>query len=66
MTVHGDHAYVLNALGGGSLYGYRIAGRALAPLPGSHRALGLGTTAASAFTATPGQVAFTPDGSSCW
>ena len=27
VTVHGNHAYVLDALGGGSLYGYRIAGR---------------------------------------
>jgi 6-phosphogluconolactonase (cycloisomerase 2 family) len=63
VTVHGEHAYVLNALGGGSLYGYRIAGGHLAPVSGSHRALHLGTTAASAFTATPGQVAFTPDGS---
>ncbi|HEY3877553.1 MAG TPA: beta-propeller fold lactonase family protein [Trebonia sp.] len=63
VTVRGDHAYVLNALGGGSLSGYRIDGGHLAPLYGSHRALGLGTTAASAFTATPGQVAFTPDGS---
>jgi 6-phosphogluconolactonase (cycloisomerase 2 family) len=62
VTVHGDHAYVLNALGGGSLQGYRVAGGRLAPLPGSGRALGLGTTAASPFTATPGQVAFTPDG----
>jgi 6-phosphogluconolactonase (cycloisomerase 2 family) len=63
VTVHGEHAYVLNALGGGSLYGYRIAGGYLAPIPGSHRALNLGTTATSQFTATPGQVAFTPDGS---
>jgi 6-phosphogluconolactonase (cycloisomerase 2 family) len=62
VTVHGDHAYVLNALGGGSLYGYRIAGEHLAPVPGSYRALNLGTTAATQFTATPGQVAFTPDG----
>jgi 6-phosphogluconolactonase (cycloisomerase 2 family) len=63
VTVHGDHAYVLNALGGGSLSGYRIDGQRLAPLAGSHRALNLGTTAKSQFTATPGQVAFTPDGS---
>jgi 6-phosphogluconolactonase (cycloisomerase 2 family) len=64
VTVHGSRAYVLDALGGGALSGYRISdeGR-LSPLPGSLRALGLGTTAASAFTATPGQVAFTPDGS---
>jgi len=61
VTVHGDHAYVLNALGGGSLYGYQIDGGRITPT-GSFRTLGLGTTAASAFTATPGQVAFTPDG----
>jgi 6-phosphogluconolactonase (cycloisomerase 2 family) len=63
VTVHGDHAYVLNALGGGSLNGYRIDGGHLAPISGSYRALKLGTTATSQFTATPGQVAFTPDGS---
>jgi 6-phosphogluconolactonase (cycloisomerase 2 family) len=63
VTVHGDHAYVLDALGGGALYGYRIAGGQLTRVPGSYRGLGLGTTAGSAFTATPGQVAFTPDGS---
>jgi len=62
VTAHGDYVYVLNALGGGSVYGYRIDGDQLAPLPGSFRALGLGTTATSVFTATPGQVAFTPDG----
>ena len=62
VTVHGDHVYVLNALGGGSLYGYRIAGDRLSPIGGSFRPLGLGTSAASQFTSTPGQVAFTPDG----
>jgi 6-phosphogluconolactonase (cycloisomerase 2 family) len=63
VTVHGDYAYVLDALGGGALYGYRIDGGWLTHIPGSYRALGLGTTAKTAFTATPGQVAFTPDGS---
>jgi len=63
VTVHGNYAYVLDALGGGALYGYRIADGYLAPIPGSHRGLGLSTTAASQFTSTPGQVAFTPDGS---
>jgi len=62
VTVQGNHAYVLNALGGGSLTGYRIDGQYLAPVSGSYRALHLGTTAKSQFTATPGQVAFTPDG----
>jgi|SRR5450756_1751509 len=64
VTVHGDHAYVLNALGGGSISGYRISGDWLSPVPGSSRSLGLGTTAATPFTKTPGQVAFTPDGRS--
>lgn len=54
--------YVLNALDGGSIQGFRAAGQHLFPLAGSHRDLGLGTTAASAFTATPGQVAFSPSG----
>ena len=64
VTVHGNHAYVLNALGGGTLSGYRIDGGRLAPIPGSTRRLGLGTTASTAFTGTPGQVTFSPDGRS--
>lgn len=63
LTVHGDHAYVLNALGGGSVYGYLVDGGRLSPIPGSGRALGLDPAATPAFTHTPGQVAFTPDGS---
>ena len=35
VTVHGDHAYVLDALGGGTLYGYRITGGHLTPIPGA-------------------------------
>jgi 6-phosphogluconolactonase (cycloisomerase 2 family) len=62
VTVHGDHALVLDALGGGALYGYLIAGGRLRPLAGSYRALGLGTTATTDFHVTPGQVAYTPDG----
>jgi hypothetical protein len=61
--VHGDHAYVLNALGGGPLYGYRVVDRRLTPIPCAHRALSLETTATTSFTATPGQVTFTPQGS---
>jgi hypothetical protein len=64
VTVHGNHAYVLNALGGGTLSGYHISGGWVAPIPGSSRSLGLGTTAATAFTGTPGQVTFSPDGRS--
>ncbi len=45
MSVHGDHAYVLNALGGGSLHGYRVVDWRLTPIPGSHRAFSFETTA---------------------
>ena len=63
IAVRGPVLYVLNALDGGSLQGFIALGDHLLPLPGSHRSLGLGTSASSPFTATPGQVAFSPDGS---
>ncbi len=63
VTVHGDYVYVLNALKGGSVYGYRVQDGQLSPIPGSLRALGLNPSATPQFTNTPGQVAFTPDGS---
>ena len=63
VTVHGDVVYVLNALGGGSVYGYRVRGGQLSPIPGWLRGLGLDPSATPQFTHTPGQVAFTPDGS---
>jgi 6-phosphogluconolactonase (cycloisomerase 2 family) len=63
VTVHEDNVYVLNALDGGSVYGYRVFGDQLVPIAGSGRALGLNPTATPQFTNTPGQVAFTPDGS---
>jgi 6-phosphogluconolactonase (cycloisomerase 2 family) len=63
VTVHGNYAYVLDALDGGALSGYRIADGHLAPVPGSYRGLGLDPTATPQYTNTPGQVAFTPDGS---
>jgi 6-phosphogluconolactonase (cycloisomerase 2 family) len=62
VTVHGDVVYVLNALSGGSVSGYRVVFGRLVPIPGSQRALGLDPAAAPQFTHTPGQVAFTPDG----
>jgi hypothetical protein len=62
VTVHGNDAYVLNALGGGELAGFTIANGQLAPIAGSGRALGLGTTSKTPFTNTPSEVAFTPDG----
>lgn len=62
VAVHGDLVYVVNALNGGSLQGFRVFGSFLVPLPGSSRALGLNPAATPQFTNTPGQVAFTPDG----
>ncbi|MDQ2810485.1 MAG: lactonase family protein [Actinomycetota bacterium] len=62
VATHGDVVYVLNALNGGSLQGYRVFGSFLVPLPGSSRALGLDPTASPQFVNTPGQVAFTPNG----
>jgi 6-phosphogluconolactonase (cycloisomerase 2 family) len=60
-----DHGlvYVLNAEEGGSLQGYRAAFGHLFPIPASTRALGLNPTETPQFTHTPGQVAFSPDGS---
>ncbi len=63
VAIHGDLVYVLNALNGGSVQGFRLFGDFLGPIPGSSRALGLDPTATPQFTHTPGQVAFTPDGS---
>lgn len=63
IAVHGNLVYVLNALGGGSVQGYRVVLGRLLPIPGSRRHLGLDPTATPQFTNTPGQVAFSPDGS---
>jgi len=63
VAVHGDLVYVLNALNGGSLQGYRIVFGVVLPIFGSNRALGLDPSATPQFTHTPGQVAFTPNGS---
>jgi hypothetical protein len=63
VTVHGDYVYVLNALRGGSVYGYHVYRGKLSPIPGSRRGLGLNPTAVPQFLNTPGQVSFTPNGS---
>ncbi len=55
--------YVLNAEEGGSVQGYAVFSDRLVPIPGSNRALGLNPTETPQFTHTPGQVAFSPDGS---
>jgi len=55
--------FVLNALGGASVAGFVQSGGRLIPQPSWQRDLGLGTTPATASTATPGQIGFTPGGS---
>jgi 6-phosphogluconolactonase (cycloisomerase 2 family) len=62
VAVHDNLVYVLNARAGGSVQGYGIFGRHVFPL-GSSRALGLNAAATPEFVNTPGQVAFSPDGS---
>jgi 6-phosphogluconolactonase (cycloisomerase 2 family) len=64
LAIRGNLVYVLNALRGGSVQGYRLspAGH-LAFLRASHRRLGLNQAATPQFTNTPGQVAFSPSGS---
>src|SRR3954451_11265562 len=63
VTVHDHLVYVLNARDGGSIQGYARFGRHLVRVPAWQRALGLDPNATPEFTHTPGQVAFTPDGS---
>jgi 6-phosphogluconolactonase (cycloisomerase 2 family) len=64
VAIHGDLVYVLNAQAGGTLSGYRAQGGKLHPIQGSVRSLGLVIPSdTTQFTHTPGQVAFSPDGS---
>jgi hypothetical protein len=63
VAVHGSSVYVLNGLSA-NIQGYvSFLGR-LFPLPGSNRSLGFTVPSGpTQFVSTPGQVAFTPDGS---
>lgn len=63
IAVHGDLVYVLNSTAGGQIQGYRLAGGELHPIAGSGRSLGLNPTATPQFVTTPGDIAFSPDGS---
>ena len=64
LAVHGTSVYVVDALSA-SLQGYVSFAGYLFPLPGSNRSLGFVVPSdATQFVSTPGQVAFTPDGSS--
>jgi Lactonase, 7-bladed beta-propeller len=63
VTVHDDLVYVLNARDGGSIQGFTLLGHQLVRVPAWQRPLGLDPNATPEFTHTPGQAAFTPDGS---
>ena len=63
VTTHGGLVYVLNARAGGSVQGYARVADFLVRIPVWNRPLGLDPTLTPEFTHTPGQVAFTPDGS---
>jgi 6-phosphogluconolactonase (cycloisomerase 2 family) len=64
IALHRDLVYVLNAKGSGTVAGYRVTGDRLYRIEGSTRSLGLVIPRdKTQFTNTPGQVAFSPDGS---
>jgi 6-phosphogluconolactonase (cycloisomerase 2 family) len=63
IAAHGHLVYVLNARNGGSVQGYVRLGEHLFRVPSWNRPLGLDPSQTPEFTSTPGQVAFTPDGS---
>lgn len=63
IAAHGNLVYVLNARDGGSVQGYLRVKDGLVRVPAWHRSLHLDATLTPEFTHTPGQVAFTPDGS---
>lgn len=63
VTAHGGLVYVLNARAGGSVQGFVRVADFLVRIPVWNRPLGLDPTLTPEFTHTPGQVAFTPDGS---
>lgn len=63
VTVHGGQLYVLNARDGGSIQGYLRLGALLVKVPSWHRDLGFNPNPNPEFTSTPGEIAFTPDGS---
>lgn len=62
VATHGDLVYVLNARDGGSVQGFQRLGARLIRVPFWNRVLGLDPAATPEFTHTPGQIAFSPDG----
>ncbi|MBN9631320.1 MAG: hypothetical protein J0I18_12000 [Actinobacteria bacterium] len=63
VATHGALVYVLDARSGGAVQGFVRIADYLVRIPVWNRALGLDPTLTPEFTHTPGQVAFTPDGS---
>ena len=63
VAVHGDLVYVVNARAGGSLQGFRVFFGIVLPIRHSTRPLALPAVTTPEFVSTPGQVAFSPDGS---
>ena len=63
VAFRGNLVYVLNARDGGAVQGFLRVGAALVKIPSWNRPLGLDPALTPEFTSTPGQVAFTPDGS---
>jgi 6-phosphogluconolactonase (cycloisomerase 2 family) len=62
IAVSGELAYVMNAGGAGSVQGFRLTAKGVAPLSDTHRSLGLDNKKVPLFSSSPGQVAFTPSG----
>jgi 6-phosphogluconolactonase (cycloisomerase 2 family) len=63
VAVHDDLVYVVNARDGGSVQGYRVFFGFVLPIRNSLRPLALPAVTTPEFVSTPGQVAFSPDGS---
>jgi hypothetical protein len=66
ITVHGGLVYVLNSGGTSIVQGFRLSPQGLTALTGSARSLGPANGDPPNFLTSPGQVGFTPDGTSCW
>jgi 6-phosphogluconolactonase (cycloisomerase 2 family) len=62
IAVHGSMVAVLNAGGAGSVAEFTLAGGRLLPRPNQIRSLGLANTNPPGFTAGPGDVGYSPDG----
>jgi DNA-binding beta-propeller fold protein YncE len=62
IAVHNNLVYVVNARDGGSVQGFLRIGDALVRIAEWNRPLGLNSALTPEFLNTPGQVAFTPDG----